>query len=236
MRYPSACFRPAILVLLVLVLAVTQPSSIGCRSVTAFSTTTATAAGQRRPTKWISTTSLRQAANKDDDDDRSQGLRQALSGLGQIFSKDNAVRVGSTVVANSNVPELQIWQFQSYTVEAIWDQGVPRRSNAGDDDNNNDIIEKIPCETLDAAPTKATYTRYVSLYAAKHHDARGGAVTVQYPDEVVLVPLRDEVLDSVVMALPLFGFWTALAASFAAKYNARYGGDFMDALFRSKGL
>eukprot|EP00977_Amphora_coffeiformis_P012097 scaffold2987_cov170-Amphora_coffeaeformis.AAC.32 len=220
-----------------LLLAALWSATIGFHSVTtAFSTT-----ARHRPVGWISrrttpslssslSTTTRLKAENDESSDRSEGLRQALSGVGQLFQKDTAVRVGSTVVANTNVPALEIWQFQSYTVEAIWDQGVPSSTNTT-------ILEKIPCDTLDApSPTGgSSHTRYVSLYSAKHHEQ---AVTVEYypGNEAQLVRLRDEVLGSVRMALPLFGFWTALAYSFAAKYNERYGGDFMDALFRSKGL
>lgn len=216
----------------------------GCAVASAFAATNPPHHAAVRP---LSSTTILRA--QPEDADRSGGLRRALSNVGQVFTRDTTVRVGSTVVANSNVPNLQIWQFQSYTVEAIWDQGVPvaeNRVTTGNDDeessagtttsndNNSLLVERIPCDTLDATPTTPPgYTRYVSLFSPQHHER---PVTVCYPDEVVLVPLRDEVLDSVVTALPLFGFWTALAWSFAYKYNARYGGDFVDALFRSKGL
>ena len=170
-------------------------------------------------------------------DNRSDELRQVLLDIGQVFdNKEEAkqIRVGSTVVANSNLPDLQIWQFQSYTVKDIWDQGERRQQQQDVEDttttaesqSGGGIVEKITCASLDD-PVRPGYTRYISLYSAKHHE---NPVTVD-PSEVTLVSLKDEVVDSVLMALPLFGFWTALAISFAVKYNERYGGNFMDAFF-----
>jgi hypothetical protein len=181
-------------------------------------------------------------------EDRSQGLRKTLTDIGQVFgNKEEAqqICVGSTVVANSNIADLQIWQFQSYTLQEIWDQGVPRITNTViikdneenkyvdcDNDNTNTInngllVEKIPRQCLDD-PLTPGYTRYIKLYSTKHHSATG-PVTIN-PNDVVLVSLRDEVFDSIVMALPLFGFWTALALSFATKYMDRNGGTFLDAM------
>ena len=241
MSCPTAAFRLALLVALWSTFV----------SVTAFPTCPNSLRPARRPSRTkTTTTKIITLHAQSDNEDRSQGLRQALACIGQVLTPNPTVRVGSTVVANSNVPALQIWQFQSYTVQAIWDQGV---SSTNSDKNYDDttitttttttttssIVEKIPCDTLHApsppSSNGGSYTRYVSLYSAKHHLDQQ-PVTVQYPDEVILVPLRDEVLDSIRMALPLFGFWTALAYSFASKYNERYGGNFWDALFRSKGL
>ena len=166
------------------------------------------------------------------DNDRSDGLRQSLLQVGQVLDtkSDNVIRVGSTVVANSNLPDLQIWQFQSYTVQDIWDQGIASATAAANDtDAASSLVEKIACTTLDdpPPPKAGVYTRYVSLYSAKHHDR---PVTVN-PAEVTLVTLRNEVQDSILQALPLFGFWTALAFSFATKYNERYGGNLLDAFW-----
>ena len=182
--------------------------------------------------------------DNDNENNRSDGLRQSLLQVGQVLANDDTaarIRVGSTVVANSNVPELAIWQFQSYQVQDIWDQGIPLPTRIDDvnppissttSDNDDAImgsswIEKISCTSLDDPPAKPGYTRYVSLYSAKHHDR---PVTVQ-PSEVTLVSLQQEVRSSIIQALPLFAFWTALAISFATKYNERFGGNWMDAFW-----
>jgi hypothetical protein len=43
--------------------------------------------------------------------------------------------------------------------------------------------------------------------------------------------MKDEVLDSVLVAIPILSFWLGLSFVFATKYNERYGGNFMDAFF-----
>ena len=166
--------------------------------------------------------------------ERGEGLRKSLSNIGQVLGRGEEARqisVGSTVVAQTNLPELRIFQFQSYTVQGIWDQGVPPSSlNSVDNDNSgkgsNGLVEKIARHNLNE-PVTPSYTRYISLFSPKHHE---GPVTVN-PKDVILVSLQEEVVDSVLMALPLFGFWTALAFSFATKYIDRYGGNFVDAMF-----
>lgn len=160
--------------------------------------------------------------------ERSDALRKSLLQVGQVFDNTNAnqIRVGSTVVANSNVPELQIWQFQSYTVQDLWDQGA-RQGMSADDDDTIELVEKIACCALDDPIAKPGYTRYVSLYSSKHHQTPVTVDTAQ----VTLVSLQTEVKSSVLQALPLFGFWTALAFSFASKYNERYGGTLWDAFW-----
>lgn len=147
-------------------------------------------------------------------EDRSQGLRKAFESVGEL--NDDNIAVGSTVVTGNNIPNLGIWQFQSYQVTSIYDQTV---SDGG-------VVEKIPRESLD---DNVIGTRYVTLYSSKHH--KDGESVVVSPDEVELSSMREEVVDSVLMALPLFGFWTALAFSFANQYSERTGGTFVDAFF-----
>jgi len=156
------------------------------------------------------------SGNNDSDSDRSQGLRKTLVSIGEV--KDDEIRVGSTVVAGTNIPNLGIWQFQSYQVMSIYDQTI---SEGG-------VVQKIPRDALSDASLKSG-TRYVTLYSSKHH--KDGLPVVVSPTEVELSSMRDEVVDSVLMALPLFAFWTALAFSFASQYSERTGGTFADAFF-----
>jgi hypothetical protein len=166
---------------------------------------------------------LPMAANDNNTDrsgvDRSQRLRKALEVVGEV-QEGSELRIGSTVVAGNNVPNLGIWQFQSYELQSIYDQGVTEEG----------MVEKIPRQSLEEPIEPATYTRYVTLYSEKHHGPEGTAVIVS-PKEVELTSMRDEVVDSILMALPLFGFWTALAFSFANQYAERTGGTLVDALF-----
>ena len=148
-------------------------------------------------------------------------------------SKRSGIPVGSTVIASGNIPDLNIWQFQSYELMSIYDQGVnqetglvekiPRSELPNNNNNNKD-------DTKATSPAPTSYTRYVTLYSPRYHKDVG-PVVVALDQLGRLSSLQEEVLDSVLMALPLFGFWTALAFSFANQYSARTGGSFLDAMF-----
>ena len=154
-------------------------------------------------------------------EDRSEGLRKVLMAVGEVA--DSEIQVGSTVVAGNNIPSLGIWQFQSYQLTSIYDQGFNEETGT---------IEKLQRQSLQDPVEPASYTRYVTLYSEKHHKKQNnGKAVVVSPNEVELSSMQMEVVDSVLMALPLFGFWTALAYSFASQYSERTGGTFVDALF-----
>lgn len=179
----------------------------------------AAAAGDKKMTKDKANDALLDKDEDGEDNDnllpRGDGLRKLLLSL----NPDPVVSVGCTVIASGNIPDLGIWQFQSYELQGIYDQGS---------DPATGLVEKIPREYLrDKIPSG--FMRYVTLYSPKHHQIEGPVVLAA--DEVGLSSVRDEVIDSVVMALPLFGFWTALAFSFANQYSARTGGSFLDAFF-----
>ena len=151
------------------------------------------------------------------DNDRSQGLRRALSALGEV--SESEIKVGSTVVAGNNIPNLGIWQFQAYELKSIYDQGT----------KEDGVVEKIQRASLEEPVQPPTYTRYVTLYSKKHHE--DGQPVVVSPQEVELSSMQQEVVSSLLQALPLFVFWTALAFSFANQYSQRTGGTFWDAMF-----
>ena len=157
----------------------------------------------------------------DDNNDRSAGLRKALETFGQVISPSDAneqLTVGSTVVASNDLPEYNIWQFQSYELVSIYDQGM---------NDETGQVEKLRRTALNSPVDPPTYTRYLALSSPKYHDEP----VVLEPRQVVLSSMRTEVLDSLVMGLPLFGFWTAVAISFANKYTERTGGTFLDAFW-----
>ena len=191
----------------------------------------------------------------EDAEDRGGSLRKVL----QLFdfttsnhhnSDGEKLLVGATCIVQGNsLPALGLQEWQSYELRSVYDQGMdaetgrvvkiprpylslsqpPPRKGTGtgngttaeaeedDDDNEN----KIPMG----------YQRYITLYAARYHRECGPVIVS--PADITLVSVREEVRDSLLMALPIFGFWTALAISFANVYNDRYGGTFLDALFRT---
>lgn len=172
----------------------------------------------------FTSTAMSMSRGNNEEDDRSKGLRKALQAMGEVTG-DSEIKVGSTVVAGNSIPSLGIWQFQSYELMNIYDQSINEETGA---------VEKLPRTSLQAEPVEPPtgYTRYVALYSDKHHkEQNAGQPVVVSPKEVELTSMQTEVVDSVVMALPLFGFWTALAYSFASQYSERTGGTFVDALF-----
>eukprot|EP00527_Entomoneis_sp_CCMP2396_P002810 CAMPEP_0198145946 /NCGR_PEP_ID=MMETSP1443-20131203/26375_1 /TAXON_ID=186043 /ORGANISM="Entomoneis sp., Strain CCMP2396" /LENGTH=260 /DNA_ID=CAMNT_0043809721 /DNA_START=66 /DNA_END=848 /DNA_ORIENTATION=+ len=166
--------------------------------------------------------------SKKQNEGRSNGLRKALLAVGEVAKgggDSRIIRVGSTVVAKSNIPDLSIWQSQTYELTSIYDQGV---------NEDTGVVEKVPRESLLQDPdgtvqqqTPSSYTRYMTLFSNKYHDVP----VIVSPQEVQLSSMRTEVVDSLVMGLPLFGFWTAVAFSFANKYTERTGGSLLDAFF-----
>jgi hypothetical protein len=160
------------------------------------------------------------ARNSADEDVRGDSLRRAMNSFAEVTTDEvEGLRAGSTVVPTCDIPSLGIWQFQTYELQSIFDQGYQQDT----------IIEKIPAPNLTDPITRPGYTRYITLYSPKYHKE---PITIT-PEEVGLVSMRDEVMDSLLMALPIFGFWTAVAISFANIYTERYGGNFLDAFFRT---
>jgi hypothetical protein len=123
------------------------------------------------------------------------------------------IRVGSTVIAGSNIPNLDIWKHQSYQVTSIYDQT-----------DNGGMAEQTFRENLDE---KGNGTRYITLYSSNYHEKP----VIVSTTELKLNSVKEEVVDSLLFVLPLFGFWTALAYNFASRYSERTGVTFMDALF-----
>ena len=151
---------------------------------------------------------------QDDNDDRGENLGKMVRSIGGGMG--DKVGVGSIVVAGREIPSLGIKIHQSYEVKEIFDK-------AASDDG---LVEKIPVTDLgyDVAPD---YTRYIMIYNQMYQEEP----VVVTPEEMGLVSMRQEIVDSVWMALPILTFWTTLCFTFSKLYTDRYGGDFMDALF-----
>jgi hypothetical protein len=167
--------------------------------------------------------------NNNDDDDTPLGrlLRGLLQTTDTTSSSTTAMDRNAIVVAKVDIPSLGIWKDQSYELQNIYLQGMNSETNS--------IVDKIPLDSLiivgnsESVKIPTGYTQYIELYNPTYHKSKG-AVKVT-PEEVGLVSLRTEVLDSVLFALPVLGFWTATSWMFAKTYNDRYGGNFLDALF-----
>ena len=118
-------------------------------------------------------------------------------------------------------------------------QGLSQGSETGEGDNNG-IVEKIELPDLDlstdgGAKVPSGYQLYITLYSQMYHDNDkfGGRAVITTPEEVGLVSMKDEVVDSVLVALPILSFWVGTCLTFSNWYTEKYGGSFMDAFFRT---
>lgn len=139
---------------------------------------------------------------------------------------NKSIQPNSLVVTKYDLPDLGIFADQTYELKSIYLQGV---------NNESGEVEKIPLPKLDLTgeAIPSGYTLYISLYSAMYHDndKHRGRPIIATPEEVGLVSMKDEVLDSVLVAIPILSFWLGTIFVFVTKYNQRYGGDFFDALF-----
>ena len=147
-------------------------------------------------------------------------LGRLLRGAIQSGSSSELTK-GSLVISKADIPSMGIWMDQSYTLEQV----VLQKTTADDG-----VVEKIPQESI-SVEVPAGYTQYITLYSPVYHKESGPVICT--PEEVGLVSLQTEVVDSIIFALPVLAFWTATAFTFAKNYNDRYGGNFIDALFRT---
>ena len=124
-----------------------------------------------------------------------------------------ATRVGSTIIAGSSLPASGIFRAQSYVLRRVYYQG--EGDGAGG-------VERVDVDTIEAPPPDgcAGFTKYVLLFSAAYHDAP----VVVSPREVKIRSVRDEVVDSVRLALPGL-VWAALAFAIF-QYGESHGGVF----------
>lgn len=181
-------------------------------------------------------------SNRDsiDSNENSTPLGVFLEKASNTGLDNTSINVNSLVVTKYDVPEYGIFADQTYELKSVYLQGRKVNDDTEQAGNNEEqgkgVIEKILLSTLDLEGTTSTpagYTRYISLYSPMYHDNdqfQGRAVIVT-PEEVGLVSMKDEVLDSVLVAVPILSFWLGTIFVFAKTYHERTGGNFLDALF-----
>ncbi|KAL3929669.1 MAG: hypothetical protein SGBAC_012113 [Bacillariaceae sp.] len=147
--------------------------------------------------------------------DRLGGVRQAVSEIADTGLKD-IVQAGDVIIAKVDLPRQQIYANEGYRIVSIYDQVVDKESGQ---------VKKTLVDQLDDI-TKSGYTRYLKLQV----NAKETAIVT--PEEIGLVTLKDELTLSLWLAVPGF-FWVVVAWNFAHYYTERYGGNFMDAMFRT---
>ena len=175
----------------------------------------------------FSLASRRQMINPYDDRDastRETEIGRMSEGLARTGMKDmNSLEVGDIVVAKYEIANLNIWGDSGYEIIEMYAQGVDKETGQ---------IDKIALTSLadNTAQSKVGYTKYLKVYSPKYHSDSGPVIVT--PDEMGLITIKDELVESLWLALPGL-FWVVLAATFASNYNERYGGDFFNAMFRT---
>ena len=79
-------------------------------------------------------------------------------------------------------------------------------------------VERVPVASLDAGPPEgcAGYTMYLKLFSEEYHTE---PVTVR-PEEVGLVSLGEEIVDSLKIGVPILGGWLAVISLLVAYGDA----------------
>lgn len=151
---------------------------------------------------------------------RETELGRMVQGMARTGMKDvGDLQVGDLVVARYEISSSSIWVGAGYEIIDMYDKGF--NSETGQ-------VEEIQVTSLVAENPKLGYTRYMKVYSPKYHKTP----VVVTPDEIGLVTLRTEFSQAALLALPGL-FWVFVASSFASNYNAKYGGNFFDAFFRT---
>lgn len=130
-----------------------------------------------------------------------------------------SLQVGDVVVAKYEIPSLNIWIDSGYEIIELYSQGVNAMTGQ---------VEKLPLTTLSATISKTGYTTYLKVYSPKYHSAP----VVVTADEMGLITIKAELVEAMMLAIPGL-FWVIVASSFASYYNGKYGGNFLDAFFRT---
>jgi len=155
-----------------------------------------------------------------------------------ILSNRKSIMEKELVVAKCDIPRLGIYGDQMYELQSIFLKGksttlgVVDTTTGSSSSGGGGIVDKIPLQTLDLTNQKIPpgYTLYITLYSPMYHDDDGCGVIVT-PQEVGIVTMKDEIADSIMVALPLLMFTLTLSSTFASIYQERYGGSFLDAFW-----
>ena len=174
----------------------------------------------RAPRRGYQSVALLRGSIDDDNENPRDGFGRMLRvAFSSGMSED--IKQGALVVARADLPSQGIYMDQSYELRSIFKQRLNPETN---------VVEKIPLISLEE-DVGTGYVQYVTLFSPMYHEECGPVVVT--PEEAGLVAFRTEVVDSIIFALPVLGFWLATCFTFARMYNEKYGGNFFDALFRT---
>ena len=158
----------------------------------------------------------------EDQKDKTPPLTKFLEKFSNTGIDNRSIQLNSLVVAKYDLPKIGIYADQTYELKSIYFQGV---------NEENGEVERISLTELDLTGMTPPYgyELYIKLYSPMYHEIDNPVVVT--PSEVGLISMKDEVLDSILVAIPILSFWLGTCYIFASKYNERYGGNFVDAFF-----
>jgi len=152
-----------------------------------------------------------------------------------LLTTEKSVKQNALVVAKYDLPNLGIYADQMYELQSVYLQGKKSTLSSGGEGigNSGGIIEKVPLPSLelDNRQVPSGYTLYITLYSPLYHDSayHGGRGVIVTPEEVGLVRMKDEIADSILVALPVLSIWVGTSMTFVNIYQQKYGGNFLDA-------
>ena len=144
------------------------------------------------------------------------GFGRQLRGLFSAGLKEFA-QIGDTVVCLRTDERLGITENSSYQLERILAQKFNPQEQQ---------MQQTELESLDDSLIPKGYERYVTLSSSNGNEI----IPMVKPEEVGLVTVRSQVIESAWLAIPGF-FWIFVCVSFANVYHERTGGDFWDAFW-----
>jgi len=173
--------------------------------------------------QYVPFTQLSLSSNNDgnmNNDAKEPPLTAFLDKVSKTGLDNTRIQKNALVIAKYDLPDLGIFADQAYELQEVYTQ-----INLG-----NGLVQKEILPELDLKSSDGT--RYIKLFSPLYHDKEkfGGKAVTCTPEEVGLVSMKDEVLDSIVFALPVLSFWVGTCVLFSYWYNAKYGGTFIDAL------
>ena len=110
--------------------------------------------------------------------------------------------MGDLIIAGNDLPGDRIVQFQTYELQRVYFQGLVEER-----------VERVDVETLEAtAPNGCEgFDKFIVIYSPQYH-SESGPVCIR-PDEIEVVTLKTEVLESLWLSLPGL-FWLYLCVRF----------------------
>ena len=166
------------------------------------------------------------AAQSDDNDDFPDENNESV--LKNLMKDTKDLAVDDWVVAKRDVPSLGIRAGAVYKILSIFLKGTSA-------DATGLGVEVVPLERYGDDNQDQRYTKYLRVYNPRDHEAiastteKGVVVT---PEEIGLVSVKADWTEALFLAVPGF-FWVFVAMAFSNYYTDRYGGNFLDAFFRT---